>query len=99
MDNSIEPEIPNLAVELFTVEALDAIFWKVKGKGNGTLKIGGIDVTKQLHWYRSNSGKSGGFRLEFTYTDANGVFQTLVRKSKFEKNRFNDASRNWGLPE
>lgn len=83
----------------FTYTLLDQIFWANQGKGDGELVIGGIKVTKTVTTYSSNSGKSRSSEVEFRWTNAAGVSQTLLKESTYSKNRRNDSARNWGLPE
>jgi hypothetical protein len=83
----------------FSYGLLNAIFWKHLGEGNGSLVIGGREVTKSLKAYTSNSGKSRDFNVQFRWTSANGASHELERQSLYEDNRRNDEDRNWGLPE
>jgi hypothetical protein len=79
---------------------LDRIFWENLGKGEGTLKLAGIDVFKSLHGYSSNSGKSTGYKVTFHWTGSDGEHRSSGTGTPSEAfNRRNDADRDWGLPE
>jgi hypothetical protein len=79
---------------------LDDIFWKNAPKGQGTLKLAGIDVTKTVQAYSSNSGKSTGYEVTFHWTGSDGERRTSGTGRPSEAyNRRNDEERNWGLHE
>jgi hypothetical protein len=83
----------------FTWSLLNQLFWHHQGKGQDTLTIGGLKVTKSLTPYASNSGKTRDFSVTFSWTARDGTACGLSRESRFADNRRNDAERNWGLPE
>lgn len=81
----------------FSYSLLNALFFKHVGKGGGTLRVGGIEVHKNISQYTSNSGKSQDWRVRFTWQSADGCHRELRKTSAFEGNRRNDPNRNWGL--
>ncbi|MDE3783406.1 hypothetical protein I7G00_04950 [Sinorhizobium meliloti] len=79
---------------------LDRIFWKHAGKGEATLTLAGIDVTKSLRGYSTNSGKITDYEVSFHWTGSDGQPRTSgTGKPSAAFNRRNDADRNWGLHE
>lgn len=79
---------------------MDRIFYKNAGPGPGTLTLAGIDVSKDLRGFSSNSGKSTGYEYTFTWTGSDGVRRSSGSGLPSEAfNRRNDEKRNWGLHE
>jgi hypothetical protein len=88
--------------EEFTASLLNAIFINKYGykQGVDTMLIGGIEVTKEVQSFRSNSRKSTDYSVTVSWTGSNGKYNELpIRNSSYEFNRSNDEKRNWGLPE
>lgn len=85
----------------FTPSLLNAIMWHHGVKGmHVSMEIGGITVTRRVSRHKSNSGKTSDNTVVFTWTSCDGNPRELtLKKSAYEKNRRNDADRNWGLPE
>jgi hypothetical protein len=86
----------------FECSILNEIFFTKLGpiRGSATLTIGGIEVTKSVSVYRSNSGKSQSCDVGFTWTASDGTPRCLeCSRSRYAGNRRNDEKRNWGLPE
>jgi len=81
----------------FTYSLLNDIFFYHHGKGEATLNIGGIDVTKSLYLYFSNSRKSRSWEVSYSWTSPNGEQRELRKESQYKYNRYNDEDRNWGL--
>lgn len=78
---------------------LDRLFHAHAGRGEGTLTIAGIAVTKSLARYASNSGRSSGWGVSFNWTGSDGEPRSLSTFPSEAFNRRNDGDRNWGLPE
>lgn len=89
----------SIAEDEFSFSLLNALFFRHVGKGEGTLRVGGVLVDKSLSRYTSNSGKSHDWRVTFTWQSADGRLRELAKASDYEGNRRNDPERNWGLPE
>jgi hypothetical protein len=85
--------------DLSNYQLLDRVFFAAKGAGEGTLELAGIPVTKSLAGYSSNSGKTTGWRVTFSWTGSDGIAQSIEKVPPEASNRRNDAERNWGLPE
>jgi hypothetical protein len=85
----------------FEYGLLNDIFFAKLGpiRGIRTLAIGGIEVTKQVGVFKSNSGKSQDSEVAFAWVGSDGVRRVVDKPSSFASNRRNDAERNWGLPE
>jgi len=86
----------------FNYATLNQIFFEKLGGFRGTRKlvIGGIEVTKQVSMYISNSGKSRSSDVTISWVGSDGIAQTRSNGgSRFAGNRRNDEKRNWGLPE
>lgn len=83
----------------FTFSLLNDVFWAHGLKGNCSMVIDGITVTKSVLPFYSNSGKSRDFRVTFSWTGRDGERRTLSKESTYERNRRNDEKRNFGLPE
>lgn len=79
---------------------MNQIFYKSVGPGPGRLKLAGIDISKDLRSFSSNSGKSTGYEYSFTWTGSDGVRRSSCSGLPSEAlNRRNDEKRNWGLHE
>jgi hypothetical protein len=90
---------PETIVEAeFTWSLLNAVFFR-HGKDTREMVVGGRPVSKHLHPFRSNSGKSTDFNVTFTWKSTDGTARQLEKQSLYESNRRNDEDRNWGLPE
>lgn len=85
----------------FTYGLLNELFFHHKKKGYWvfSMMVGGVEVTKTVSRYQSNSGKNSDASVTFSWTDPDGTPRKLEKTSKFEGNRRNDEARNWGLPE
>lgn len=85
----------------FSYGLLDKIFWKKFGaiRGAESLILDGIEVTKSVSVYKSNSGKSQDSEVVFSWVDSNGKKQVIKKPSNFKENRRNDPDRDWGLPD
>lgn len=92
---------PSLLTEadLDNYRLLDSLFFAIKGPGSGTLELAGITVTKRITDYSSNSGKSRGWRVWFSWTGSDGRQHALEKVPPEAHNRRNDPERNWGLHE
>ena len=90
---------PETIVEAeFTWSLLNAVFFR-HGKDTREMAVGGRTVSKHLHPFRSNSGKSTDFNVTFTWKSTDGTSRQLEKQSLYESNRRNDEDRNWGLSE
>lgn len=79
---------------------LDRIFFAHAPKGTMTLTLDGIDVTKDVHGYRTNSRKNTGYEVTFHWTGSDGQQRSSgTGKPPEAFNRANDPERNWGLHE
>lgn len=79
---------------------LDRIFWSNTSKGQNTLRLAGIDVTKTVRGYSTNSGKNTGYEVTFHWTGSDGRRRSSgTGKPREAFNRRNDEERNWGLHE
>lgn len=79
---------------------LDRIFWANAPKGQGVLRLAGIDVTKTVHGFSTNSGKNIGYEVTFHWTGSDGERRSSGTGKPSEAfNRRNDEERNWGLHE
>lgn len=85
--------------DLFNYRLLDEVFVRHLGLGRGTLTLAGVQVTKSLLEYRSNSGKSVDWKVSFSWRDKNNQRHTVGKESRYAENRRNDAERDWGLPD
>lgn len=81
----------------FTYALLNDIFFHHLGKGSGAMTIGGVDVSKSLDRYTSNSRKSSDCEVTFSWIGKDGERHTITKESKYKGNRISDESRNWGL--
>ncbi len=79
---------------------MDGVFFAHLGKGGGMLTIAGIEVTKSLRGFSSNSRKTTGWQVTFSWTGSDGVRRSSGSELPPEAyNRGNDEERNWGLHE
>lgn len=79
---------------------LDRVFFAHAPKGSRTLKLDGIEVTKEVHGYRTNSRKNTGYEVTFYWTGSDGEQRSSgTGKPPEAFNRANDPERNWGLHE
>lgn len=86
--------------ELETSDKLDRLFFELAGPGSRTMTIAGCQVTKHLLGYSSNSGKSTGYYVGFSWIGSDGELKRREGVLPSEAyNRRNDPARNWGLPE
>lgn len=86
--------------ELATSDKLDTLFFELAGPGSRTMTIAGREVTKHLLSYSSNSGKSTGYYVGFSWIGSDGELKRREGILPSEAhNRRNDSARNWGLPE
>ncbi|TIU00755.1 MAG: hypothetical protein E5W55_02055 [Mesorhizobium sp.] len=85
--------------DLENYRLLDRLFFALKGLGDGTLVLAGIPVTKSLAGYSSNSGKTTGWRVSFSWTGSDGRGRLIEKVPPEASNRRNDPERNWGLYE
>jgi len=85
--------------DLSNYQLLDRVFIAVKGAGEGTLVLAGIQVTKSLTGYSSNSGKTTGWRVAFSWMGSDGRGRSIEKVPPEASNRRNDPDRNWGLYE
>lgn len=83
----------------FTYKLLNDVFIARHGLRGGTLmmEIGGLQVTKEVRTYTSNSGSSRDSSVTFSWTARDGTPRELHKPSTYAGNRRNDAERNWGL--
>lgn len=92
-------DLSKLEPREFTYTLLNNIFWKHRGKGEGSLTIGAAVVHKELAVYHSNSGKKHDFSVTYWYVTPEGERVEFSKESRFSSNRRSDPERNWGLPE
>ncbi len=95
-------ENPDLVDEKqFSYTLLNDIFIHKFGlfQGANSLRIGGINVTKRVHTYTSNSGKSRDSEVIFSWIGKDGEPHSIEKYSMYAGNRRNSEDRNWGLPE
>lgn len=92
----IEPLDDNLKESDFSYHKLDQYFWTKGLRKSCDAMIDGIKVTKTLTPYRSNSRRSTEFSVTYAWTGSDGVRKVAKKTSRFEANRSNDPSRNWG---
>ena len=78
---------------------LDAVFHRHAGEGATSMTLAGILVTKTLSRHPSNSGKSQGWSVAFSWTGSDGRRRSSGREAPEASNRRNDPERNWGLHE
>lgn len=81
-------------------QLMNRIFFKNTKPGPARLTLAGIEVSKHLRGFSSNSGKSTGYEYSFTWTGSDGIGRSSGSGLPPEAfNRRNDEKRNWGLPE
>ena len=78
---------------------IDSVFIANIGTGSGSMVLAGITVHKQVIGYKSNSGKSTGWRVRFEWTGSDGQKRNSETIPLEADNRRNDPERNWGLYE
>lgn len=79
-------------------QLMNEIFFANAGKGPGKLTLAGIEVHKDIAGYKSNSGKSTGWNVTFSWTGSDGERRSAASGRPSEAfNRRNDEERNWGL--
>lgn len=86
----------------FEYKLLDDLFFKHCGPANHTsqkMNLDGIEVSKFVTGYRSNSGKSIDYLVVISWVGSDGELHRITKDSLYSENRRNDADRNWGLPE
>lgn len=87
--DSLTPELVN-----------DFFFFHGKNKmGHATMMIGGVEVSRTVLLYKSNSGATRGYSVELRWKGPDGAEVVHKQSTPYEANRRNDAERNWGLPE
>lgn len=78
----------------------DFFFFHGKNKmGHETMEIGGLEVSRTVQLYKSNSGSKRGYSVELRWKSPDGGEVVHKQRTPFADNRRNDADRNWGLPE
>jgi hypothetical protein len=78
---------------------MDSVFFANIGPGSGSMVLAGITVHKTVVGYKSNSGKSTGWRVAFDWTGSDGERRHSEAIPPEADNRRNDPDRNWGLHE
>lgn len=78
---------------------IDRVFIANVGRGSGSMVLAGITVHKEVIGYQSNSGKSTGWNVQFTWIGSDGQPRSSEVRPPEAYNRRNDADRNWGLHE
>jgi hypothetical protein len=76
---------------------IDGVFLKHVGKGSKSMTLAGITVHKTLSGYKSNSGKSTGWRVRFDWVSSDGKPRRSEVAPPEASNRRNDPERDWGL--
>lgn len=84
--------------DLFDDTLIDRVFVANIGLKAGTMVLAGITVTKALARFQSNSGKSTGWGVSFSWTGSDGEVRSSGRTPPEADNRRNSEERNWGLP-
>ncbi|OYX76706.1 MAG: hypothetical protein B7Y82_09825 [Sphingomonadales bacterium 32-65-25] len=92
---------PSLILESDLVDhrLIDSVFIANVGTGSGSMMLAGITVHKEVVGYKSNSGKSTGWRVRFDWTGSDGQSRHSETTPPEADNRRNDPDRNWGLHE
>lgn len=92
---------PSLILErdLMDHPPTDSVFIANIGTRSGSMVIAGSTVHKQVIGYKSNSGKSTGWRVRFDWTGSNGQPRHSETVPPEADNRRNGPDRNWGLHE
>lgn len=83
--------------DLENFRLLDRVFFAIKGAGDGTLVLAGIPVTKSLVGYSSNSGKTTGWGVTFSWKGSDGRVRSIEKVPPQASNRRNDPERDWEL--
>ena len=78
---------------------IDSVFHANIGPGSGSMVLAGITVQKTLVGYKSNSGKTTGWRVRFDWIGSDGESRHSETIPPEAENRRNDPDRNWGLYE
>ncbi|WP_238866809.1 hypothetical protein [Achromobacter xylosoxidans] len=84
-----------------TEELVNEVFFFHSKNHTGveTMMISGVEVTRTVSKYISNSGKTSGYEVTLEWIGKNGQPVVYKRDTPFSSNRRNDAKRNWGLPD
>lgn len=92
---------PSLILErdLMDHRLINSVFIANIGTGSGSMVLAGITVHKQVNGYKSNSGKSTGWRVRFDWTGSDGQPRHSETVPPQADNRRNDPDRDWGLHE
>jgi hypothetical protein len=92
---------PSLILErdLTNHRLIDSVFIANIGPGSGSMVLAGIAVHKHVIGYKSNSGKSTGWRVRFDWIGSDGQPRHSEVVPPEADNRRNDPDRNWGLYE
>ncbi|MEO3430154.1 hypothetical protein AAFN88_14935 [Pelagibius sp. CAU 1746] len=80
----------------FTYELLDQVIFEHCGPGSHRMTLDGIEVSKTVTRYTSNSRKTGDYKVVISWTGRDGERRVFEKPSLFENNRSNDPARNWG---
>ena len=88
---------PSLILEsdLLDHRLIDSVFIANMGTGSGSMVLAGIAVRKEIVGYKSNSGKSTGWRVRFDWTGSDGQPRHSETIPPEADNRCNDPDRNW----
>ncbi len=78
---------------------IDQVFIHNVGTGGASMTLAGIVVSKSLTAYPSNSGKSRGWAVHFSWIGSDGQRHSSGGIPPEANNRRNDPMRNWGFPE
>lgn len=81
----------------FEFYLLASAFKEAKKKGCCSMVIGGIEVSKSVMKYRSNSGKSEDWDVSFCWTGSDGKTHSVAQESSYKNNRWNDIDRRLGF--
>lgn len=92
---------PSLILEsdLTNHRLIDSVFIANVGPGSGSMVLAGITVSKHVVGYKSNSGKSTGWRVRLEWIGSDGQHHHSEVVPPEADNRRNDPDRNWGLYE
>lgn len=92
---------PSLILEgdLANHRLIDSVFIANIGPRSGSMVLAGITVHKNVIGYKSNSGKSTGWRVRFDWIGSDGQPRHSEVVPPEADNRRNDPDRNWGLHE
>ena len=85
----------------FSYKLLNDIFVEQFGFKGGfhSLEIGGINVSKSVSLYKSNTGNSSDWQVVFNWIGTDGKQRSIRKDSVYSENRRNDSERNYGLHE